>query len=64
MRDERKDLALNDERLQKEILVLPSMELNFPGTDWIDTFDNALVVLEDAQQVKPVDILEDMSEHS
>lgn len=59
--DEQKDLAKTADilRAQQEypVPILSPAELNVLESGYINTFDDALAVLEDAQQIKPTDIL-------
>ncbi|SFR12779.1 hypothetical protein [Desulfoscipio geothermicus] len=59
MSNEQRDLTLTAEslRARQEVPVLTETELNVLESDYIDSFDDALAVLEDAQQVNPPDIL-------
>lgn len=63
MPNERYDQSLYAEQLreEQEVPILSPKWLNVLESEYIDTFDDALDVLEDAQQVNAMDVLEDQS---
>lgn len=60
MSNEQRDLTLTTKslRARQEVPALTQAELNVLESDYIDSFDDALAVLEDARQVNPPVILE------
>ncbi|AGL01620.1 hypothetical protein [Desulfoscipio gibsoniae] len=65
MPEEPNNLSLYAEQMreEQEVPILSPEWLNVLESDYIDTFDDALDVLEDAQQVNAMDVLEDRSAH-
>ncbi|WP_347491186.1 hypothetical protein [Desulfoscipio sp. XC116] len=63
MPDEHYGKSLYTEKLQEEqeVPILSPRWLNVLESEYINTFDDALDVLEDAQQINAMDVLEDQS---